>query len=369
MIYDIEKLKKLEEQIFNTKEENKNATDIIYNHDKQLETFIENLNQKRLIYNEESSGNPYQHGYIFRGQRNYKRLLQSFLERNRFAEKWTDEKTKEFEKECIEAFIYNFNLDGDTYRDKFKLYYNYNNCSKGPIPPTETLLFLGIMQHYYDKEIRTGQHSELNNITLKPTRLLDFTKDIYVALFFAIYKNFTKETPNNDATDSIIYCFPADAREIKGNKLPKAGDNGNRFKDINTFLWRVLGLDFDRYRYKYIKYSNGKTKTYEYINKQILESKEPNPNQCLSQSYGWDTAYYKNARQDNQKGLFLYSADINKPLLEQIPVNIREEEFAADFPPIKLLIQKEYLGDMRRLILNKFNKKTLEDIKKYLDNE
>ena len=89
--------------------------------------------------------------YIYRGEADASRPLQSSLERV-IGDAWSQEAAEKFESFSVDLF-----------KSKFHLYDREN------VSPTSKLAWLSIMQHYG-----------------VPTRLLDFTESPYIALYFAL---------------------------------------------------------------------------------------------------------------------------------------------------------------------------------------
>lgn len=123
------------------------------------------------------------------------------------------------------------------------------------------------------------------------TRLLDFTRDIEVALFFAL-EHQTKS--KNKDRDLMVYCFPCKDVEnggvtTLGNKSPIAPSEAGI--DLNRALGCLIGLSW-------------------------MEKHRRNEARSRQQ-FGWDRAYYPNDRLSRQKGMFVYPFDYPQVVARQ----------------------------------------------------
>ncbi|MBN2068219.1 MAG: FRG domain-containing protein [Opitutales bacterium] len=125
-----------------------------------------------------------------------------------------------------------------------------------------------------------------------PTRLVDFTRNPYIALFFSMQKPDNWEGPEPNFS---LYVLKREHRKKSngtevGNKLPR-DSAGNHFIwerdskiNMNVFLGKSIGLD------SFVK----------------LDGKWEHP----TQNWGWDCPAYQNERLKRQEGLFVYQAVI-----------------------------------------------------------
>jgi FRG domain len=201
----------------------------------------------------------------YRGQRNASWKLESTLERAA-KEKFGDafrQFLHHFEISIIDQFVERCTRLklGDIYCPK-----NPNNTKNGLPDYSDTYQWLSLLQHY-------GY----------PTRLIDFTDDLWVALFFAL-EHLEPNVP------FAIYTLPI----LVSNKLPK-DSNGNpyQFVDKGKIVFNVnelLGL--------IINFSH----FYSPYGARSLTPDWNNP----KQNYGWDEPAIKNTRIERQDGKFLY---------------------------------------------------------------
>ena len=213
------------------------------------------------------------HETTFRGQINANWPLESKLERvarDKFGASFRQHLRK-FEAAKIDQFIERCTrLElGDIY-SRHRLPHN-----------SDVFEWLSLMQHY-------GH----------PTRLIDFTDDVWIALYFAL----------RDA-DSVVPCA------IYGLKMLPGDEAGNKLpKDSNGKIYRVGGPD-------------SCTNTSELLGLVIkfrhFQSPYKAPNlgpewDTPGQNYGWDVSANLNVRIKRQKGRFLYQVRPDGGL-EQIP--------------------------------------------------
>jgi hypothetical protein len=206
-------------------------------------------------------------GYIFRGELDYECPLQSSLERRvRASSKDGDpvsaERLREEERRIIEEFVRGKGPNVAAVAE---------DCVNGKCPPPEDVFrWLSLMQHY-------------NN----PTRLIDFTRDIRIALFFAIehHAKSLKSLPALRTQYLIIYCFPCFGfGNWIQNKTPIAPSEGDKI-DMNQALGCQIGLSW--------------MKVHDCC------KKRPSP----LRKFGWDRPYHQNHRLRFQKGMFVYPYD------------------------------------------------------------
>jgi hypothetical protein len=226
---------------------------------------LDELGVLRLAYDEETGRNP---GYLFRGELNYKTPLQSTLERLAIegSESVTRSKLMQCERE-IAACFFNSESEG---RRVATLIAEHGNAWPPP-PAIDVFWWLSLMQHYGHE-----------------TRLIDFTRQVRVALFFALEQYFKK--PSAAVLDDprkrqlVIYCLPC---HNENNKLPFGPIEGKQ-PDMNKALGCAMELaDMEPHQENFKKFYRPKFK----------------------QSWGWDRPKFENARLRFQKGMFAYPYD------------------------------------------------------------
>ena len=195
----------------------------------------------------------------FRGQSNASWLVQSSLERaagRNFGER-TESMLQLYEADIIDWFI------GECGRYELGAIY-----PQGKLPDvTNTFEWLSLLQHH-------GY----------PTRLIDFTDDIWVAMYFVL-------RDSQPTVPFAIYVLEMIPDDESGNKLPKDSTGSiYRASDGCPNINELLGLtiQFRNFRSHY-----GATSL-------SLEWHRP------KQNYGWDTPAIHNERCKRQKGRFLY---------------------------------------------------------------
>jgi hypothetical protein len=228
-------------------------------------------------------------GTAFRGQSDATWKLESRVERDarkKFGESFLQQ-LPDFEASLIDQFIDRCTrLElGDIYGHN-KLPHNSN-----------TFEWLSLMQHY-------GH----------PTRLIDFTDDVRVALFFALFDEPVRchgcgvsiaAALSDTSIDFAIFGLQMLPGNEAGNKLPKnsggeiyrASGNGE-LPNVNELLG--LAIKFRHFQSPYGTKSLGP------------EWEEPR------QNYGWDAPKIQNVRIKRQKGRFLYQLRLDGKL-ENIP--------------------------------------------------
>ena len=165
-----------------------------------------------------------------------------------------------------------------------------------------------------------------------PTRLVDFTSDLWQALFFAM----ERPEKGDDSEYGLIYrfkCKNEDHQNKGGNKLPRNIKNETPHSpglpsliDINEFLGRIIGYgEF----YGSLKWSEPELQKWS----------------GGEQRFGWDQPAYMNARMARQRGFFMYSVDAQIPLEDAIGNDKNLTKFRVrKMPEIRNEIKKRGLN-------------------------
>ena len=179
-----------------------------------------------------------------------------------------------------------------------------------------TFSYLSVMQHYG-----------------APTRLVDFTADLWTALFFGS----DSASHGKDILLLALRCRNEDANDQGGNKLPR-DNSGNPWRvadgkvNINDFLGNVIG-------YKGFEHSR-------FENNPAWSSPR--------QAFGWDRPAFPNARISKQRGFFVYPVDVRNAL---------EEVLSGESAFTKYVIR----GSLRETILTELRSRGLNNWAVYLD--
>lgn len=236
--------------------------ELIIPQDYSPEIVIETLGKygiQNLAYGGDIGSNP---GYIFRGEANWNMPLQTSLERRVRskcpASSFKDE-LKKTEQSLIRCFIEGLGgrVAGIFYPNRTHLISDVAD---------DIFWWLALMQHYG-----------------LSTRLIDFTRDIRIALYFAIEQAEQAKKVDKIDEDLIIYCFPCLDRDGKGD----FNSNKNPIKPCENYpidMNRALGCLIEL----------------EWMEKHRIAEQEAN------QKFGWDCPYYQNPRLKSQEGMFVY---------------------------------------------------------------
>jgi hypothetical protein len=232
----------------------------------------------------------------FRGEINASWKLQSLLERkakDKFGDSFL-QYIADFEVTIIDQFIER------CVRLELRDIYPGNKLPES----SETWQWLSLLQHY--------KH---------PTRLIDFTDDLWIALSFAL------ENPDPQIPFAI-YALPLNGDDDSGNKLPRdANDKVYRValdqNKINTNELLALVLKFA-----------GCVGIKQFLPYQAttLANEWRNP----KKNYGWDTPAISNPRKERQRGRFLYQLWLDGQI-EQI-AELTKYEIAAKLRPAAMEI-------------------------------
>ena len=144
------------------------------------ESKVENWNQFSKIADLLDIGDPFKYGYVFRGQSDADWLLQPALYR------YFRENNIIMEGRVLELEVSALN--------EFKTQAHLHLTSNEYIKTTDTVSWFSLMQHHGS-----------------PTRLLDWTGSIWVALYFAVNSNFKK--------DGAVWLVHANSVDIKMKEL------------------------------------------------------------------------------------------------------------------------------------------------------
>jgi len=231
-----------------------------------------------LAYDEDSGCNP---GYIFRGEAAFDHPLRCSLEhclrtKLKGRSPIESESLKAHEEQSVTSFV-----QGPGGRAAAIFYPHGKSALQHP--RDDVFWWLSLMQHYES-----------------PTRLIDFTRDICLALYFAIEQHDNCRNTCGEERDLIIYCFPC-----KNLRSPYDPDNNKcpfklepHFTDMNFTVGCQIGLPWM------------KTQTRQESFRKYLKLKR------VDQSWGWDRPYHQNPRLEAQKGMFVYPYDYPNRVLE-----------------------------------------------------
>lgn len=248
------------DQVFTSESETPDALDLT-----GIWDLLARYGLKNLAYGGDVGRNP---GYIFRGEIEYKLPLKTGLERKACKQhegRITPAMLQQFEQKLIAEYLQGEGRQLATIIDAH-------------VRSQEAIFWwLSLMQHYR-----------------QPTRFIDFTKDIRIALFFALehFSNWqTEKRVPLQAENLVIYCFPCRDPKYPSdpdhNKTPY--DSIDKGIDMNLALGGQIGLDWMLKRH-----GNDFKETYLRKNQR---------------SWGWDRPYYENPRLRFQKGMFVYPFD------------------------------------------------------------
>ena len=206
-------------------------------------------------------------GYIFRGELDYKVPLQSSLERHVLnsgvGRRPVDgERLRNEERSLIAKFMNGDGVQVARIADE--------EINRVQVNRTDTFRWLSLMQHYE-----------------MPTRLIDFSRDIRVALFFATWHHsrMGNSRPALVSEDLVIYCFPCFGfDDFVQNKTPITRDQSGKI-NMNTALCRRIGLSWAG----------------------AFSAPEIRP--FPPRKFGWDRPHFQNDRLRRQKGMFVYPFD------------------------------------------------------------
>ncbi len=271
-----------------------------------------------LAYAGEVGRNP---GYIFRGEIEYAWPLRSSLERKLLCKrngKVSPLDLKKTEREVVTEY-----LSGEGQRVATMV----DGVARSD---EETFWWLSLMQHYR-----------------QPTRFIDFTRDIRIALFFALehHKNRQKECQAElQGENLVIYCFPC-----RDPKYPHDSDHNktpygliDKGIDMNLALGGQIELDWMLKRH-------GNDFSDNYRNKN-------------RQSWGWDRPYYENPRLRFQKGMFVYpfnapASDLTSDSESWLVRQLREDaQFKqSKLSPKLLRIPFKHAADLAKILEQYFN--------------
>jgi hypothetical protein len=236
------------------------------------------FNLENLGYAGHHGTNP---GYLFRGELNYECPLTSTLERTllkRFPNGLDHRVLKQEEIKIVTDFIRNGSADPKVQGqiDAYKVEYPKNYSD-------DTFWFLSLMRHW-------GH----------PTRIIDFTRDIRFALFFAVEQYFGNQ--HNKDGDLVIYCLPCkdlhpnNSTDDNNNKMPFRFDG--QHVDMNLAVGYEIGIEW-------MVNNNDRKKVFlEYKSRQ-------------KQSFGWDLPHNQNPRLKRQIGMFVYPFDAPDECLQK----------------------------------------------------
>jgi hypothetical protein len=287
---------------------------------------------RNLAYDGDPGCNP---GYVFRGEVDYDQPLRSSLE-HRLHLDHKDHGTgldeaclRRLERELVTTFVRGEGGDVAAIIDA-------QSNRKQSQPRDDVVWWLSVMRHY-------GH----------PTRFLDFTRDIRLALFFGIEQLDGALNRAEPERDLLIYCFPCmDPKtedDPENNKAPIAPSaNGI---DMNRAIGCLMDL--------------------EWMRKHAIREKK------AAQKFGWDRPHFANSRLHFQKGMLVYPFDYPEaPLEENNPTwlvrNLRATpsdpfhmgKHVRDLPAKRIRIKSSHARELKKHLEERY---TLTKARVYVD--
>jgi hypothetical protein len=269
---------------------------------------------QKLAYDGDAGRNP---GYIFRGELDYPIPLQCGLEhhmRERAAAVISGDELRSQERMVLTCFLRSH--VGKT----AGIFYPFDQ-NRDPDLRKAVFWWLSLMRHY----TKHFNHR---------TRLVDFSRDILMALYFA-----TEQHKDNPKMDMFIYCFPCkdlkSSYDSDNNKCPFILKPG--FSNMDLALGCLIELEW-------MKDHQGTFTQYK-------------ENRC--QTWGWDRPYYANPRLASQQGMFVYPYDypgqlhLNGPSWLVINLNSNAADpfklglSKTELPPTRLRISARMVNQLR----------------------
>jgi hypothetical protein len=184
------------------------------------------------------------------------------------------------------------------------------------------------------------------------TRMIDFTRDIRIALYFAVEQHFRRHDRSGELLDLIIYCLPC--RDLRhphdpdSNKCSYQPTEKLASVDMNLAIGREIGLPWME-RHKGWFPDAEPEKYY---------SRKP-------QRWGWDRPFYENPRLRFQKGMFVYPYDYPSQPLEKksdeswFVQNLRQSssslEVSADLPPKRIRIPAKHADSLKLHLKDRYH--------------
>ncbi|MFI5337051.1 MAG: FRG domain-containing protein [Opitutales bacterium] len=304
---------------------------------------------QNLAYAGDHGSNP---GYIFRGEIAYPCPLQCGIEHAWRSNKETSNtisgtELKDKEKGLLEQFLIG---DGP-------LLARLVDRQAGTKSWDDVWWWLSLMQHYK-----------------RNTRLIDFSRDIRMALYFAVEQHEAHFKNKNECLDPVIYCFPC--RDLKhphdkrSNKCPILPMPEAAGVDMNLAIGCMIDLkSMERHKLSWVS-KNGSP---------ILWTRNQ------GQTWGWDRPHDQNPRIDVQKGMFVYAydyPDISAPLKKTdaaswLVQNLRRsatntpndpfllKELATALLPKRIHIHHEHVSALKKHLRDSFQ---LSAASVYLDH-
>ena len=227
---------------------------------------LRNYGIRGLAYAGDAGRNP---GYVFRGElASFPVPLPTTLERhwfdeNRSADTCVADKLLLFENRIVEDFVRDASEIADIAKE--------HGQSLNRPADTDVFEWLSLIQHYRRR-----------------TRLLDFTRDIRFAMYFACEHFCQKCNATYRNSGLVIYCFPCKncrwPRDDNINKCPFRHEHGPI--DMNLAIGGQIGL-------------NCMKPHLDAFEKRYCGAKQV-------QSFGWDRAFNPNPRLSFQKGMLVY---------------------------------------------------------------
>jgi len=283
---------------------------------------------RNLAYDGDPGCNP---GYIFRGEAAFDCPLQCSIERDCWCEDLPDpalrpgDALRATEQKSLKKFLEERGphlvqtIDAKSHRKSWD----------------DVWWWLSLKQHYD-----------------RGTRMIDFTRDIRIALYFAIEQHFRRLDKKAERLDFVIFCLPC--RDLKhphdpdSNKCPLQPTDRLASVDMNLAIGCKIGLSWIE-QHKESWFPDGDLRTDYYERK--------------NQLWGWDRPFYENPRLRFQKGMFVYPYDYpSQPLGKTGPSwlvqNLRQSPNAfgvsADLPAKRIRIPAEHARPLKQYLKDRF---------------